>query len=223
MEVAIIVAGGSGRRMQNAVPKQFLELKGLPVLMHTLQAFHNYSGTIRIILVLPENNFSLWEELVQKYNFKIPHKVCPGGSTRTQSVRNGLKFVEDEDLVAIHDGVRPFVSKEVLVRAYQGAEAHGNAISAVDLKDSIRLVDESGRSKAVNRSKYRIIQTPQVFKGTLIKKAYSSLTVIESFTDDASLVEKLGFDIHLVEGDYSNLKITTQEDLILADSYLQRQ
>lgn len=149
--------------------------------------------------------------------------MCPGGSTRTQSVRNGLKFVEDEDLVAIHDGVRPLVSKEVLARAYQGAEAHGNAITAVDLKDSIRLVDESGQSKAVNRSKYRIIQTPQVFKGTLIKKAYSNLPVNESFTDDASLVEKLGFDIHLVEGDYLNLKITTQEDLILADSYLQRQ
>ncbi|MEL7146824.1 MAG: 2-C-methyl-D-erythritol 4-phosphate cytidylyltransferase, partial [Bacteroidota bacterium] len=195
---AIIVAGGSGTRMKSAIPKQFLQLKGVPVLMHTLNAFHHYDQDINIILVLPEGQITYWSDLVKKRRYLVQHQVVKGGSTRFQSVRNGLDAVREDGLVAVHDGVRPLVSSAIIDNAYRSAAATGAAITVVGLKDSIRVKDNSG-TKAVDRSQYLLVQTPQTFQVKELKKMYeqeeSSL-----FTDDASVYESGGGSVTLVEG-----------------------
>lgn len=219
MEIAIIVAGGTGSRMKSEIPKQFIEIGGIPLLMHTINSFSNYSKDLEIILVLPEDWIEYWNELIQKYGFKVPHKIIPGGKTRTDSVRNGLAHVREKDIVAIHDGVRPFISSKVIAGAYEMASSLGNAIVSVKLKDSIRITEIGVPSKSVDRSKYRLIQTPQVFLGKLIKQAYEQIgSSGEEFTDDASVVEYFGQQIFLFNGDYSNIKITTPEDLLVAEA-----
>ncbi len=213
---ALVVAGGSGLRMGTEIPKQFLLLKGKPVLMHTLLKF---SDCKQIVLVLPEAQVTYWNELCTKLNFTLPHTIVQGGNERFYSVLNGLHALPDDGLVAIHDGVRPCVSVDVINEAFVTAEKFGNAIVAVPSKDSIRMVD-GGKSVAVDRSKYHLIQTPQVFNLSLLKKVYTSTHHQPIFTDDASVFEHAGHQIYLVKGEYTNIKITTPEDLPLAELFL---
>lgn len=218
-EYAVIVAGGKGRRFGSNVPKQFVELNGKPVLMHTIDAFDQYNQSIAIILVLPEEDIPVWEALCATYKFKREVEVVTGGSSRFESVRNGLAAIAGDGLVAIHDGVRPLVTSEIIATSFQSAAIHGAAIAAVDMKESLRLVDATG-SQAVDRSRYKLIQTPQTFKVSLVKEAYK-MDYDPTLTDDASVVEKIGYKIFLFEGSYENIKITTAGDLILAQAVLQ--
>jgi 2-C-methyl-D-erythritol 4-phosphate cytidylyltransferase len=216
---AIIVAGGSGSRMNSELPKQFIPIGGIPILIHTLKRFIDYSSDIRIILVLPENEIANWEVIASKYFFKNPLEIVGGGASRYESVKNGLQCIkEKEALVAIHDGVRPFVSKNIIHESFIKAEIYGNAITAVPLKDSIRIVD-GDKSRSADRTTFRLIQTPQTFKYSVIGKAYQT-PELASFTDDASVAEYTGEQIRLIDGSYSNIKITTSEDLVIADGIL---
>ncbi|MCC9168951.1 2-C-methyl-D-erythritol 4-phosphate cytidylyltransferase [Pontibacter harenae] len=216
-EYAIVVAGGTGTRMQQAVPKQFIEVAGKPILMHTLERFYSYNPDIRLIVVLPENQQEAWRQLCRKHTFKLFHMVVAGGATRFGSVNNGLDLVQGEAVVAVHDGVRPFVAIETIAEAFKTAAQYGNAIVAVSPKDSIRELD-SENSRAVDRAKYKLVQTPQCFKASILRKAYEQPEQ-PYFTDDASVVEQLGEEIKLVEGSYRNIKITTPEDLVLAEAF----
>jgi 2-C-methyl-D-erythritol 4-phosphate cytidylyltransferase len=215
---AIITAGGLGTRMGTPVPKQFLELNGLPVIMHSMQAFAKYSNTIRIILVLPAEWDDGWSMLCEKYDFQLKHAVCYGGKTRFQSVKNGLKHVKTDGLVAIHDAVRPLLETSLIETCYEAAQQMGNAIPAIPLVDSIREL-RGGESRPVDRDHFRLIQTPQVFDAALIRKAYDQ-AYRASFTDDATVLESIGVAIHLVEGNRKNIKITSPEDLIVAKAFL---
>jgi len=217
-EYALIVAGGKGTRIRSALPKQFIELNGKPILLHTIEAFIKYSPTLSIILVLPEEDFKIWEAICKKFNFNKPIILQKGGETRFQSVKNGLDKIQDEGLVAIHDGVRPLVSADLIGASFRLAAVHGSAVAAVRLKESIRITDQDN-TKAVDRSKFRIIQTPQTFNLQLIKKAYQ-LKEDPSLTDDASVAEKSGHAISLFEGSYENIKITTKEDLVFAEALM---
>ena len=217
-QFAVIVAGGSGSRMNSEIPKQYLPVNGLPILMHTINAFHNYNQDLDIIVVLPTKDLGLWEELCEKYEFNLPVQIASGGDTRFQSVKNGLDRIKSDGIVAIHDGVRPVVNKEIIAASYEIAALHGSAIAAVRLKESIRVTDKD-QTKMADRSKYRIIQTPQTFQVDLIKKAYE-IPEDPQFTDDASVLEKSGHKISLFEGSYKNIKITTSEDLIIAEAFL---
>ena len=217
-EYAIVVAGGKGTRIKSLVPKQFIELSGLPILMHTLTAFRDYSSEIRIVLVLPQDDEERWKSLCAKHQFDVPLTIVHGGETRFQSVKNGLALVPDNSLVAIHDGVRPLVSSDIIGASFRLAAVHGTAVTAVRLKDSIRITDQDN-TKAVDRSKFRLIQTPQTFKSELIKKAYQTKEEV-SMTDDASVAEHAGHLISLFEGSYENIKVTTGDDLVVAEALL---
>lgn len=217
-EYALIVAGGKGTRMKTKLPKQFLELNDLPVLMHTINAFYRYNQNTEVILVLPEDDFQLWEELCVKHSFNKNIKVQKGGDSRFQSVKNGLNMIEDEGLVAIHDGVRPLVSEDIIGASYRLAAVHDSAVAAVRLKESIRMTDQDN-TKAMDRSRFRLIQTPQTFKTKLIKQAYEGKED-SSLTDDASVAERAGHIISLFEGSYENIKITTPEDLVVAKALM---
>lgn len=214
----VIVAGGSGKRMGAVIPKQFLELVGKPVLMHTIERFKAFNEAIEIITVLPENQLRYWYELQKKYSFTVPQTLVKGGSTRFYSVRNGLKFVNVPGLVAIHDGVRPFVSIDTIKRCFETAEKLGNAIPVISLSDSIRMLTDQG-SVPVDRRQMRLIQTPQVFSSALIKKAYKQ-NYRPEFTDDATVLEINGGKINLVEGNRENIKITNPEDLLISKALL---
>jgi len=215
---ALIVAGGSGKRMGAEMPKQYLEIAGRPVLMHTLERFKSFSDSIEIIAVLPENQLRFWGELQKKYSFNVPHTLVKGGKARFYSVRNGLKFIDDPGLVAIHDGVRPFVSIDTIRRCFETAERLGNAVPVIPPSDTLRMVSEQG-SMPVNRLLIRQVQTPQVFHSSLIKKAYQQ-DYLPEFTDDATVLERTGTRINLVEGNRENIKITTPEDLIISAALL---
>jgi len=217
-EYALIVAGGKGTRMKREVPKQFIELNGKPILLHTLEAFYNYSQEISIVLVLPEDDFETWQYICNKFNFDRPVILQKGGDTRFQSVKNGLDKIDGDGLVAIHDGVRPLVSLDLIGASFRLAAVHGSAVASVRLKESIRVTDQD-TTKAVDRSKFRLIQTPQTFDLQLIRKAYQ-LKEDSSLTDDASVAEKAGHKISLFEGSYENIKITTPEDLIVAEALM---
>jgi 2-C-methyl-D-erythritol 4-phosphate cytidylyltransferase len=217
----VIVAGGSGLRMGTEIPKQFLELGGIPVLMHTIHKFHDAVPNIKVKLVLPEVQQAYWEKLCRRYSFTLSHDVVNGGKSRFQSVKNGLESISSTDgMVAIHDGVRPFVSREIILKSFAVALESGNATAAVSMKDSIRVV-ENGTNRSVDRSAYRIIQTPQTFQLDLIKKAFET-SELPGFTDDASVFEKAGHKIILIDGSYENIKITTPEDMILGEALLKR-
>jgi 2-C-methyl-D-erythritol 4-phosphate cytidylyltransferase len=215
---AVIVAGGSGKRMGAEVPKQFLELAGRPVLMHTIERFKSFNETIEIITVLPENQLRHWIELQAKYSFTIPQTLVKGGIHRFFSVKNGLKFVNVPGLVAIHDGVRPFVSIDTIKRCFDTAEKLGNAIPCVAPADSLRVLNDQS-SLPLNRLNVRQIQTPQVFSAELIKKAYSQEYSPE-FSDDATVLEKSGEKINLIDGNRENIKITNPEDLLISSALL---
>ena len=213
---AIIVAGGSGSRMQANVPKQFLELCGQPILMHSIRAFIDACETIGVIVVLPSSQIEYWQELCRRYGFDIPHEIAEGGDTRFHSVKNGLSLLSGKGLVAVHDGVRPLVSRQTIISCFQEAEKHGNAVPVVPITDSVREVSDAA-SRVLNRSILRLVQTPQVFDIALLKKAYEQ-EYMPTFTDDASVFEKNGYTIRLVAGNVENIKITTPNDLVVAET-----
>jgi len=217
-EYAIIVAGGKGTRIKSVVPKQFIPLHGKPILMHTIEAFLEYSSETEIILVLPEDDVNRWNELCKTFHFTAPLQIVHGGETRFQSVRNGLVLVPENSLVAIHDGVRPLVSSDIIGASFRLAAIHGTAVAAVRLKDSIRMTDQD-TTRAADRSRFRMIQTPQTFKSDLIKSAYRTKEEA-SMTDDASVAEHAGHLISLFEGSYENIKVTTSEDLVVAEALI---
>ena len=211
----IIVAGGKGLRMGGDIPKQFLPVCGKPVLMRTMEAFHTYDAAIHIILVLPVSQQAYWKELCQEYQFSLSHDIANGGDTRFHSVMNGLALVEGNGLVGVHDGVRPFVSQEVIARCYDEAEACKAVIPVIDVVETVRHLTEEG-SETVPRDRYKLVQTPQVFEVELLRRAYQQ-TYTDLFTDDASVVEALGEKVYLVKGNRENIKLTTPFDLKLAE------
>jgi 2-C-methyl-D-erythritol 4-phosphate cytidylyltransferase len=214
----IIVAGGSGRRMKSAIPKQFLLLEGKPLLMHTIEKFHSFDRNIEIILVLPSEHHSLWRGLIREYAFEINHRTVSGGEERFHSVKAGLASVTKESLVAIHDGVRPLVSHDTIWRCFADAEEFGTAVPFVEPTDSVRIMSGDD-SRTCLRSEIRLIQTPQVFRSTLISSAYDR-DYDPSFTDDATVAEAAGVKIHLTHGNRENIKITTPEDLTVAHALI---
>lgn len=211
----IIVAGGKGLRMGGEIPKQFLPIGGKLVLMRTIEAFHLYDNTIHVVLVLPVSQQAYWRELCKKYSFELPHEVADGGETRFHSVMNGLALVEGEGLVGVHDGVRPFVSQEVITRCYAEAGTKKAVIPVIGVVETVRRL-EGTDSVTVPRDQYKLVQTPQVFDVALLQRAYQQ-KYTEIFTDDASVVEALGEKVFLVEGNRENIKLTTPFDLKLAE------
>jgi 2-C-methyl-D-erythritol 4-phosphate cytidylyltransferase len=220
--IAIIVAGGSGTRFGAEVPKQFLELGGRPILMRTIDAFWEQgNGSLEIIVTLPADQMGLWHELRDRYAFAVPHRVVPGGETRWHSVKNALDSIGDivgVDVIAVHDGVRPLAGVDLINRVLDAARRDGAAIPVVMLNDSVRQVDGDD-SHALDRSSLRAVQTPQAFAARLLVVAYGQ-PFEATFTDDASVVERAGHRVTLVEGDPRNLKITRPMDLALAEYLL---
>jgi 2-C-methyl-D-erythritol 4-phosphate cytidylyltransferase len=215
----IIVAGGRGLRMGEDIPKQFLPVAGRPVLMHTIECFATFDEGLKIVLVLPEDQFAYWKALCRKNDFSVAHTLVAGGDTRYQSVKNGLSAVSD-GIVAVHDGVRPFVSNETIERGFHAAASYGAVIPVMEIIESIRKIDEH-RSHMRPRDAYRAIQTPQIFKTSILKKAYE-LPYDPDFTDDGSVVEAAGYEITLVEGNRENIKITSPFDLVVAEAIIKR-
>ncbi|HLF34618.1 MAG TPA: 2-C-methyl-D-erythritol 4-phosphate cytidylyltransferase [Cyclobacteriaceae bacterium] len=217
-EYALIVAGGTGTRMNSKIPKQFLKLGSIPVLMHTILAFHEYARNMYIVLVLPEKYIPYWKSLCAQYRFSIPVHLAVGGQTRFQSVRNGLKLIKGDGIVAIHDGVRPLIDRETISNSFAAASSKGSAVTAIWLKDSIRKI-EKDISLPLDRSEFCLIQTPQTFRVPKIKKAYECRE-LPLMTDDAIVFERAGYKVYLVPGFYTNIKITTAEDLVIAKALL---
>ena len=211
----IIVAGGKGLRMGGDIPKQFLPVCGKPVLMRTLEAFHAYDASIHLILVLPVSQQAYWKQLCEEYQFNLAHEIADGGETRFHSVKNGLALIKEDGLVGVHDGVRPFVSQEVIARCYDEALSLKAVIPVIDVVETVRHLTEGG-SETVPRDQYKLVQTPQVFDVALLRRAYEQ-TYTDMFTDDASVVEALGEKVYLVEGNRENIKLTTPFDLKLAE------
>lgn len=241
-EFVIIVAGGKGMRMGTEIPKQFLTVDGIPILMRTILGFRAYNDKINIILVLPQQQQAYWNELCEKYSFHEPIKIANGGKTRFHSVKNGLDMIPDTatGTVGVHDGVRPFASHDTIRRTFGRAKETGaavpvipvvstlrhlykkeyhNGLSATNLTDDFKTEGDL-RSETVPRDEYRIVQTPQAFDIKVLKKAYTQ-EYSDSFTDDASVVEHAGFLIDLVEGNEENIKITTPFDMTMAKAILE--
>lgn len=218
MNNVIIVAGGKGLRMGGDFPKQFIAIGGKPILMRTIETFYRYDKTIQIIVVLHQSYSEHWSRLCKSYGFSLQHQVVGGGETRFDSVKNGLKMVTG-GLVSVHDAVRPFATDKLIDTCFKEAAIHKAVIPVIELTDTIREVTASNKNKIVDRSRFRLVQTPQVFDADLLKEAYEQ-PFNESFTDDASVVASFGHDIHLVEGERSNIKITTPFDLSLAEVIL---
>ena len=211
----IIVAGGSGKRLGGPVPKQFQTVKGRPLLMWTIEAFHRYAPAMRLIVVLPREHFDIWKALCMGHRFFIQHEVVAGGEQRWHSVKAGLEKVEGDGLVAVHDGVRPLVSVELIARCFDAADTSAAAIPVVPVVPSIRETTAEG-SRALDRSKLLAVQTPQCFHADLLRKAFGQ-PYDPAFTDEATLVERLGVRVALVEGEENNIKVTTPMDLRLVE------
>ncbi|HNJ59394.1 MAG TPA: 2-C-methyl-D-erythritol 4-phosphate cytidylyltransferase, partial [Chitinophagaceae bacterium] len=219
-KVAVIVAGGNGIRMGGFIPKQFLLLKGKPVLWFTINTFLNSYNDLEIILVLPEEFIERGREIIELFDEKSRITITKGGNTRFHSVQNGLQLIKEECIVFVHDGVRCLLSKNLIINCYQQALIKGNAVPAITATDSIRLVDENGNNSIADRNKIKIIQTPQTFKSNIILDAFKQ-PYKESFTDEASVVEATGAAIFLIDGEYNNIKITHPSDLAVAEKILE--
>ena len=214
---AVIVAGGSGTRMGGGIPKQFRSLCGHPVLWWSMKAFHQANPDTRIILVLPKEFISLWNDFFSSLpaEERFEHISTAGGKNRAESVMNGLSLIEnDNSLVAVHDGARPLVKPQIIAKGWETAESSGAAIPVIPVTDSLRKICNGG-SKTVNRSEFVAVQTPQVFKTSVLKEAYKN-GVDGSFTDDASVVENVGIKVSLFDGSPENMKITNPKDLAIA-------
>jgi 2-C-methyl-D-erythritol 4-phosphate cytidylyltransferase len=218
-KVAVIVAGGSGQRMGTALPKQFLLLKGKPVLWYSVRAFMDAYDDITIILVLPKEHLEQGEEMVQELNTRKNIQFVSGGSTRFHSVQNGLVLIKEPAVVFVHDAVRCLVTPELIRNCYETARTKGSAIPVVAATDSIRII-ENGSSRVADRNNIRIIQTPQTFLSEVLLPAFQA-NYLDSFTDEATVVEAAGNPVTLVEGEYSNIKITRPIDLVMAEKILQ--
>jgi len=223
MDYVIIVAGGKGLRMGGDIPKQFLPIGGKPVLMRTIERFRAYSGDLQIILVLPEAQQDYWQTLCDEYDFRVSYQLANGGATRFHSVQNGLALIPDdaEGVVGVHDGVRPFPSIEVIGRCYETARTAKAVIPVIPIVETVRHLTEHPlmTSVTVPRSEYRLVQTPQTFDIQLLKAA-NTQPYDDGFTDDASVVERFGHAITLVEGNRENIKITTPYDLKIAEALI---
>ncbi|MFM7681875.1 MAG: 2-C-methyl-D-erythritol 4-phosphate cytidylyltransferase [Bacteroidota bacterium] len=215
----IITAGGQGKRMGSDLPKQFLVLGGKPVLVHTLELFYKYDPNIEIILTLPNEWRGYWETVIDKYYCRVPHIVVNGGEERYHSIQNALKRCSGS-YIAVHDGVRPFVSFETLDRCFSALNEYEAVVPVLKLKESLRQNHETS-TNAVDRSNYRLVHTPQCFQAEVLRKAYEQ-TYHEHVTDDACLVEEIGYKVHLVESNEENIKLTTQFDFLIAEIIVQR-
>ncbi|MCX7955439.1 MAG: 2-C-methyl-D-erythritol 4-phosphate cytidylyltransferase [Bacteroidales bacterium] len=213
----IIVAGGLGRRMKHKIPKQFIEINNKPILLYTLEKVFSYLKPKQIVVVIPENYLEYWSNIIKKNNIKIKHDIVKGGKERYYSVKNGLKKIRKTEIVAIHDGVRPLLTKSFLKKLYLAAIKNGNAIPYCEIYDTLVKVNKN--TSYENRNEFICIQTPQFFRYDIIKKAYE-LPYEQNITDDSYLVYKLGYKLHFVKGLKYNLKITTQEDLRIIKSLL---
>jgi 2-C-methyl-D-erythritol 4-phosphate cytidylyltransferase len=217
-KIAVIVAGGSGKRMKSDMPKQYLLLGDLPVLMHTLYKFYSFDNSIELRLVLPIDETITWKRLCLEYNFSLKHELFSGGETRFQSVKNGLAGIDNSSLIAVHDGVRPLVSHKTIRNCFNLALLKGSAIPVMPLTESIREINKKN-STAKKREQFLTVQTPQVFQSKILLESYNT-EFDKSFTDDASVVEKAGYTVFLTEGNEENLKITTPKDMVIARALL---
>lgn len=220
----IIVAGGSGLRMGTEIPKQFLPIAGKPILLRTINAFRNAVNGIKIIVCLPATHFDYWHKCCKEYDFNTDNiTIVEGGKTRFHSVLNGLNTinVDGDTLVGVHDGVRPFATAEMINRLYDAAAKDEAVVPVVDSVDSVRILSQDGKNSQIDRRMVKLVQTPQVFDLKLLKKAYG-VGFMETFTDDASVVEYSGHKISLAEGCRENIKITTPMDLAIAEYMLNK-
>lgn len=213
----IITAGGIGARMNASLPKQFLLIKERPLLMYTIELFYQFNPKSQLILTLPDDWIEYWEDQLVEHDFEIPHRVIAGGKERYHSIKNALQYCQSE-FVAVHDGVRPLVSNETLTRCFEAVRKNDAVIPVMPVSESLRIIQES-HSHAVDRSQYLIVQTPQCFRTSVLKKAYEK-EYHQTVTDDACLVEEAGYQITLVDGNPENIKITRQSDLRLAEMFL---
>ena len=212
------MAGGSGSRMNSATPKQFAELCGKPIIMHSFEVFYGFAPDINFVVVLPKQHVETWKKLCKEYDFRIPHKIAIGGENRFMSVKSGLNEITGEGIVFIHDSIRPLVSVKTIENCLAKTLEKGNALPVVAVSESVRKICKKG-SKAVNRSKYKLVQTPQTFWVSQIKEAYNC-PYSKQFTDDASVLETTGKTIQLVEGNIENIKITYPQDLIIVEALM---
>ncbi|MEP6582655.1 MAG: 2-C-methyl-D-erythritol 4-phosphate cytidylyltransferase [Ginsengibacter sp.] len=217
-KIAVIVAGGKGTRMNSELPKQFMLLKGKPILYYTIRAFLNAYDDMRIILVLPAEHMGKGREIIDGYFDRSRFKLCEGGRTRFHSVQNGLTLIDEESIIFVHDGVRCLLSESLIKKCYQAAIENGNAIPAVNSKDSLRLITTNG-NKVLKREKIRLIQTPQTFHSKILLPAFK-IDYKDKFTDEASVVEAYGLKVNLIDGEENNIKITTPFDIKLAENLL---
>lgn len=218
MKSVVIVAGGSGSRMKSEIPKQFINIKGKPVIVWTIEKFQKYQPGIQVIVVLPEKHMLIWDDILQKFPRLRKIEITAGGINRSDSVQNGLELVKNSSLVAIHDAVRPLVSTETINRCFLKAEKKGCAIPVIDSEDSLRLVEEQD-SEIIDRNNIKRVQTPQVFIAEKIKTAYIN-SFIDNLTDDASVYESYYGEVVLVKGNKENIKITYPADILYAESML---
>jgi 2-C-methyl-D-erythritol 4-phosphate cytidylyltransferase len=215
---AVIVAGGTGSRMNNSIPKQFLLLQGKPVLFYTINSFLQAYDDLQIILVLPEDHIAAGQEIIDAFFDYSRIQLAVGGRTRFHSVQNGLQLVDEESIVFVHDAVRCLVSVSLIKRCYDAAMETGSAIPVVDSKDSVRLITEDG-NEALERSYVKLVQTPQTFHSKILLPAYQ-IDYKDKFTDEATVVEAFGLKVKLVTGEENNFKITRPVDLIMAEQLL---
>ena len=215
---AVIVAGGSGSRMQSGMPKQFLPLNGKPVLYYSIRAFLNADSNINIVVVLPAEQLPRGGQVLHEYFPENAFQVIAGGDTRFHSVQKGLARVPENCIVAVHDAARCLISPALIHRCYETAILTGNSVPVIKSRDSLRLVNNSG-NEILDRSKVRIVQTPQSFLSTQLKAAFSQ-PYIPQFTDEATVAEAFGIDINLVEGEENNIKITYMEDMLFVEMIL---
>ncbi len=218
---AIITAGGLGKRFDSDIPKQFVLLVGKPVIFYSLETIYNFDKKIKIIISLHKDFINYWENLITKYNFSIPHKIVVGGETRFHSIKNALFFVEENSLVAVHDAARPFITIELLKKLFLLLEKSEAIVPVIDIKESIRLINDE-TNKSLDRQKYKIVQTPQVFLSTILKNAYKQKYKTK-FTDDASIVENIKNKVKTTKGLEQNIKITRTIDLKIAEIILKEQ
>ncbi len=217
-KIAVIVAGGKGTRMNNEIPKQFMLLKGKPILYYSIKAFLDAFSDMEIILVLPPEHIGKGQEIIDGYFPRSRFRLCEGGSTRFNSVKNGLALIVDECIVFVHDGVRCLLTDDLVKRCFEAATKLGSAIPAINSKDSLRLLTSNG-NKMLNRSKVKIIQTPQTFHSKILLPAFK-IDYKPKFTDEASVVEAYGLKLNIIEGEENNIKITTPFDIQLAGNLL---
>lgn len=221
-KIALIVAGGNGSRMNSDTPKQFLLLKNKPVLYYSIKSFLDAFDDLEIILVLPEEHIALGQEIIDGYFDRSKFKITAGGRTRFHSVKNGLSLVhEDEAIIFVHDGVRCLITPALIKNCYEAALKSGTAIPVISCRDSVRMLTSNG-NKVVNRNKVKLVQTPQTFHSKILLPAFA-IDYKEQFTDEATVAEAYGMKVTLVEGEINNIKITTQEDLLLAEHILNTQ